>query len=635
MNLFAEKLDHLAATVSLAASQDHGALACAMTARGPGFATAVGSGGSAITASYFAACRRTLGFGPTWVTTPADFVLTGENATGGAVWLFSGSGDNTDIVAAYDRATAMRIPDLFVLTSRKDGELGHRATKDLFLAACGAEKDGFLATHTLAAGMTALLTAADLAAGGQGASPGQRLAAAAAGVLDPEARARVAEALSSLRLTDSLFVLHDPRLAPAALAIETSAWEAALCPVQRVDFRNFAHGRHVWAAHRPGNVFVLALTSFETRAMWSEIEARLPAAVRRLELDAGGCGRFATAVSVFSALAVVEGMGKALGVDPARPGVSDFGRDLFASGSLQDMVRRLPAPLRAKRLAVDKYDSQDAAQLDLEACHAAIRATWAETPISGLVLDFDGTLVATHARTRPIGREIGVALRRLISQGLRLGIATGRGGSASHQLRRTLTKSIQGDVLIGYYNGACILPLDQDLETSRPPVAPEISAAVAWLTSVYGLAAEKIHNSCVQLTLQRTDVPDVGALDEALRSAGCSGLRLVQSGHTVDICLAATCKTLVVAALASRWGLDDSSILRVGDSGAPQGNDHDLLGSEMGVSVGELCGRARQGWPMFGPPIAGPDAVLRLLLALRPTEPGRFQIDLDALDAVD
>ena len=75
------------------------------------------------------------------------------------------------------------------------------------------------------------------------------------------------------------------RVMTTAIALETSAWEAGLCPVQRVDFRNFAHGRHVWAGRMPEKVLVLALTSSETRPMWAEIADRLPPGIRRLELD--------------------------------------------------------------------------------------------------------------------------------------------------------------------------------------------------------------------------------------------------------------------------------------------------------------------------------------------------------------
>ena len=242
MGLFSEKLDHLQATVVRAAAHDARELAKAIDET-RGCATVIGAGGSAITAAYLAACRRTLGHGPTWVTTPAEFVLTGDTAHGQPIWLLSGSGDNSDILAAFERARAMKAPHVHVLTSRADSELAARAPEagaSVHLADCGAEKDGFLATHTLAAALTALLVATDVAAAGATADP-----------------------------------------AP------TNRAAAGRC-------------RPVWAGRWPARVFVLALTSNETRPMWTEIADRLPTEIRRLELDGGGCGRFETAISVTS-----------------------------------------------------------------------------------------------------------------------------------------------------------------------------------------------------------------------------------------------------------------------------------------------------------------------------------------------
>ncbi len=636
MGLFSEKLDHLQATVVRAAAHDARELAKAIDET-RGFATVIGSGGSAITAAYLAACRRTLGHGPTWVTTPAEFVLTGDTAHGQPIWLLSGSGDNSDILAAFERARAMKAPHVHVLTSRADSELAARAPEagaSVHLADCGAEKDGFLATHTLAAALTALLVATDVAAAGATTDPAPRLATALETVLGAQARAQLRDAFEGLSSDDVLFVLHDPRLAPAAIALETSAWEAGLCPVQRVDFRNFAHGRHVWAGRWPARVFVLALTSNETRPMWTEIADRLPTEIRRLELDGGGCGRFETAISVFSALAVVEAMGDTLGVDPARPGVSDFGRALFDSTTLSDAVARLSPPLRAKRLAVHRYDAENAAR-DLAEAHLRVRALWAEAEVRGLVLDYDGTLVTTENREALLGEELSAQLQERMAQGLRIAVATGRGGSAGERLRDALPAGVHGDFLVGYYNGALIRALDLDIREEPRPPAPAIAKALAWLEAASVVPAEHVRNSLVQLTIPRDQAPDIGAFEAALRAAGHTDLRLVQSGHTVDICLASTCKTAVVDALAARWGFDDRHILRVGDSGGPQGNDHALLASEMGISVGDLCGRALHGWPMFGAPGAGPTAVLRLLKALRAQPDGWFQIDLDALDTID
>jgi hypothetical protein len=98
--------------------------------------------------------------------------------------------------------------------------------------------------------------------------------------------------MKGLERTDTLLVLDDPQLRAIGVLIETSMWETAICPVQRSDFRNFAHGRHVWLTQRPEHTWLLALTGRDGRPIWSPIDRLLPAEVRRTSFDFGGAGRF-------------------------------------------------------------------------------------------------------------------------------------------------------------------------------------------------------------------------------------------------------------------------------------------------------------------------------------------------------
>src|SRR3546814_19153589 len=75
----------------------------------------------------------------------------------------------------------------------------------------------------------------------------------------------------------------------------------------------------------------------------------------------------------------------------------------------------------------------------------------------------------------------------------------------------------------------------------------------------------------------------------------------------------------------------DASILCAGDSGTRSGNDHEMLAHPLGISVGTVCGRPEGCWSMFGRRVTGPDALLRLLAAMKPDVQGIVRIDVEAL----
>src|SRR3546814_12463538 len=84
----------------------------------------------------------------------------------------------------------------------------------------------------------------------------------------------MASRFEALRSDDLLLLICDPQLRPVAELIETSAWEASLCPVQRTDVRNFAHGRHSWLHHHPDRSMVLGLVGKDGLQLWHAVADR-------------------------------------------------------------------------------------------------------------------------------------------------------------------------------------------------------------------------------------------------------------------------------------------------------------------------------------------------------------------------
>jgi hypothetical protein len=635
---FAEKLDTLMRTVELVAQADLKLLASVLRVGQSRPTIAIGSGGSAISAHFFARCRETLFGQSTEVVTPLEFVLSNRDLDGYDVWLFSASAENADsvasVVSALARAAALRI-----VTRNVDGAAAEvarsRPGSHVFAIPVADTRDGFLATHSLVGSVIALLLASDLASTdpiGSGLVP--RLLRDLKTVLSPAAREAMTSRFVDLGRRDLLLVIADPSVRAIAELIETSAWEAAIAPVQLTDVRNFAHGRHTWLHHRSDETFVLALTGHETRPLWHQAAAIFPD-VRVASFDFGDAGRFHNAVGIVQGLSVVEAMGRSVGIDPGKPGIGEFGRMLYDDDGLLEITRGLDSATRHKRSALLEGDNLDLADLSIASTAAERRQTLSMAKISGLVLDYDGTIITDAERYDLPRKELVEELVRLDSLGVRLGIATGRGGSGGSALRRVLPEALHPRVMVGYYNGAYVRPLAVDIEEFPPGVDEALAAAFSWLQgrSDLFLGAFRGRFSNVQISIKLEDLAEREAFFAALQ--GCppietGSVRFALSGHSVDFFSVKTSKRSVVERV--REEIDGgSSVLCVGDSGSRSGNDHELLSHTMGISVGTVCGRREGCWTLFGDEITGPDALLRILRALRSDVHGIVRMDMGAL----
>jgi hydroxymethylpyrimidine pyrophosphatase-like HAD family hydrolase len=635
---FTEKLNCLPQTVALLAHVDTGPLAAGIEAGRTRHAIAVGSGGSAISAEFFARCRETLWHGPTSVETPMQFVLGAAEISDSDVWLFSAGADNPDVLAAVRTAFSRRARSVHVVTRGPSGLAASEAAASgghVHSIPVAEAKDGFLATHSLVATVGILLLAADRASGD---TVGPRLFEMLNGriqdALSHEIRARARKMFKTLDLPDTLILLADPQLRPVSVLLETSAWEAGICAVQLTDFRNFAHGRHTWIHHRADRSLILALTGRDSSSSWQPLEDSLPLTQRRAKVDFGDCGRFANAVGIVEGLVLIEAMGDAVGIDPGKPGIGPFGREMYENDALRRVAAALPSSIRQKRETMFRRDDPEAPGVSLAAIEEERLQQLGEAEFGGIVLDYDGTIVRTADRFAPPAAEIVRELERLHRAGLRIGIATGRGGSAGKDLRAVLDPSIHPSIAIGYYNGGYVQMLDVDIKKNRPPPDGGIDEAVAWLETRQDLFRKfEMPNPGVQITIQMDDLlhPERFALDAGECRAVAEGrVKIARSAHSFDIITAAATKLNAVRAVADQ--LDEHlAVLCVGDSGSRHGNDYALLSNPYGISVGEVCGAPDGCWSLFGDHVTGPDALLKVLRALIPSGSGGIRLDVASL----
>ncbi|QAB01157.1 MULTISPECIES: HAD hydrolase family protein [Agrobacterium tumefaciens complex] len=635
---FSEKLDCVSDTVAIGVAADVTVLARAIDESRAQTTIAVGSGGSAIAADYFARCRETLFSARTSVETPMQFVLGASSISDCDVWLFSASSDNADVLAAVETAIKRRARSIQLVTRNPDGQAATKARAaggQIHSVPVADMKDGYLATHSLVATTTALLLASDLVSG---EPVGSGLAASyLAGVqerLSTNARAGLQDRFRSLKGSDTLLVLADPQVKPVATLIDTSLWESGICPIQTTDFRNFAHGRHAWIHQRSSSSVVVALTGQDSRAIWQSLKNSLPEALRVVEIDLGRSGRLANALGVVDALVLIEAMGAAVKIDPGRPPIGSYAKDIYEDSALLSLSATLAPPIDHKRAAVLRHDDPLSQHLLLTEARRDWLAGISDAVFGGLVLDYDGTIVRTDDRYSPPADDLIAELERLLSQGMKVAIATGRGSSAGKDLRQVLRPEFHTRVTVAYYNGGYSRTLDVDTKVERPPADVAIDEAIAWLFANKGLfVSECLLEPGVQITIQKDDLknPDTFSVDIKTCPPVADGrVRLTRSAHSFDLIPSATTKLAAVKAITAE--LDEGlAVLCVGDSGSRSGNDYAILATPYGISVGDVCGVANGCWSFFGDHLLGPDALLELLRALKPYGSKGMKIDATSL----
>lgn len=632
------KLDALPSTLDLFQEYDAEPLAVSLADGARRHALAIGSGGSAIAAEYLARCRDTLELGPTTVQTPMQVVADHHDLSETDLWLFSAGGDNPDAAAAAQAALDREARKIHLVTRNPDGSAARIVEGGggtVHVVPVAEPKDGYLATHSLLSSVVSLLLACD------GASRDPRgtilldaLASRLTEMRDPAQRASITARLASLRQNDTIVIGGDPLLKPLSVLLDTSIWEASLCHVQTTDFRNLAHGRHGWLHHRQEETLVLALTGNDTRATWAAIEDLFPPSLRRVMVDQRSCGRLDNALAMIDGLGIIEAMGTVLGIDPGKPGIGEFGRAMYDDRSLADLAYALPAHVRHKRAAIAKSDTHDPADDPLHLIGRERLRALAEAEIGGAVFDYDGTIVTTAGRYCAPDQEIVDQLIRLHRAGLRIGFATGRGGSAGEELRKVLPADMLPSIPVGYYNGGHLRTVDVDVDEDRAPAYAAITDTARWLEERADLfLCPKFKHREVQITVDMDKLRHPYRFPVDLE--GCppfaAGLvRVMGSGHSYDIVPAASSKLSVVKAIKAELpaGVE---VLCFGDSGSRPGNDHALLSHPHGISVGDVCGAANGCWSLFGAGQVGPEALLTILRALLPSDTGRIRLDVASL----
>jgi hydroxymethylpyrimidine pyrophosphatase-like HAD family hydrolase/fructoselysine-6-P-deglycase FrlB-like protein len=582
----------------------------------------VGSGGSYSLATFCARLHTYYSRQVAFAATPLDIVQTPYvHATG--LFCLTASGSNKDIRAAFEAAALAETKPTAALCLAKDSPikaLSERyAYTDVIEAPLDIESDGFLAVNSVLA-VCILLARAYRSVLLKGKAMPDTFESLMAQVnLGPDFDEQLMRTLEKRR---TISVLYSPTLAAAATDLESRFIEGALGNLHSADWRNFGHGRHHWLAKRADETGIIALVDERDVSLARRTLDTIPAEIPRVSVTFSGDADIQAMGALVMALKIAGAAGEAIGIDPGRPGVPEFGRKLYGLGprlarqslyeaSVQRKIRVAP---EIEGLFRSRYPSVVGGISAARAC--------------GIVLDYDGTLCDRRRRFDPLDHRVAESLKALAATGSVIGIATGRGQSAGAMLTSIFPRDAWSRVLIGYYNGAIIAPLGALLqpEDERTEIATRVGER---LQGWFPQAKIDVRNCQVSANgFHHGHLATIAHTAARLLAGEDLPSYVVCSSHSIDVLLTGYRKDAVVDAVRAAAGHDDGRVIRIGDRGSWPGNDFDLLSDSLGLSVDEVSRDPDRCWNISPPGLVGPQATLYYLDRLVSSD-GQLKLDLE------
>lgn len=619
---YRSEMAELSATIDWVVQADTSAIVAGLEHARYESIIAVGSGGSLSAAQHLARLQRRFNQRVSVALTPYEFRADPVPADAHC-WIFSAGGSNVDVVAAVTTANRAEPAAVNAVTMRSKSPLTKMADKEplmrLHQLAIPSRKDGFLATNSLLA-FCSIMTRCYLEMHGAGEEWDRVVEQLNRNIHETGRSWRAAsETLSRLQ---HLVVLYDSDTSLGAFDLESKLTEAGIVGVQLADYRHFAHGRHHWLAKNQNGTGVLAFSSEPHRSICRRTLRLLPDGIPTALIEIPSSSESAQLSSLLAAFYITETLSFARGIDPGQPGVPEFGRRLYG-------LSLPPSKSRTREEAsVDRKISAQPTPRDTEAklssrnkatvAHRRFEQGLTATALGGVVLDYDGTVVDTADRFLAPNPDLLAEIVRLLSEGLPLGIATGRGRSAGEALRTAIPETLWSRVTMGYYNGAVL----RDLAASEP--LGDHGSPSEQLAMLHKELQVQCSEFSVTLRQQQLTVMAEGRLSEnglwervraVADHANLPLLRVTRSSHSVDVFEISTTKLNVVDAVATKAA--EPSILRIGDRGRWPGNDYELLASPLGLSVDQVNPDLATCWNIAPEGVRGTRATLHYLQSIR------------------
>ena len=567
---------------------------------------ASGSGGSYSAASSAVALHRHYHKSPGYAVTPLELEASVPQDQACSLWLFSGTGRNLDIRRALRSASIYEANELTVFCARIGSPLEKDARKALvdriFSFDANIGKDGFLATNSL------FFSTVILAASFESLPPSLATliqSALASESTEEDFREKL---LAVAHGRSNAIILHGPSGRAGALDLESKCTESALIASSVSDFRNFAHGRHNWINRFGDESFVVAFVGPGEEELAQQTLALIPKHIPRVTVPLGANFAIAQILSTYFSIRIAGWLGDLHKIDPGRPHIPEFGRRLYhlrarlADTKTRSSVRQ--AIIRRKVNALGMTEDRHVSSSTLSKNYTTFRKRLNSREFRAVVFDYDGTLVATNARFEPPIEDVAGRLVELLKAGIPIGIATGRGDSARQQLQPIIPREFQARVLLGYHNASQIARLDVNHEVDGDFLDPILERfSKRFLRSSIHAEGVAARNYPWQVSIRPSQDMQMTRLWTAVQDLATEvsdgKLKVMVSGHSLDVVPKSVSKVALVSAISEEFGVKESNVLRIGDSGCWPGNDCELLRSPLGLSVREVSADPETCWNLL------------------------------------
>ncbi|MGJ1536511.1 HAD hydrolase family protein [Sphingobacterium multivorum] len=545
------------------------------------------------------------------------------------VMLISASGRNSDILLAFDTVISLEPNFIFSLCLTEESPLRKKSEQYSISKLLGfnnpAGKDGFLATNSLVAYFTIISRI-------YYKKPSLKTIAPTQLFLDNIAQ------FSSLLYEDfTIIVLYAGWGKPVALDLESKFSESGIGNILLTDYRNFGHGRHNWFDKKRKQSAIVAIVSEDEKEIAEKTLDLLPSDIPKLQIKSEERMANASLDLLAKAFFLVEEIGRIKGIDPGRPGVPSYGSSLYNLKYSKFFRQKNGDSEKLRNAIMRKHgnlcflENKESFVLWKNA-YNNFKKKLTSTLFRGIFLDYDGTLCSADERFVPPRKEIIEKLNFFLSKGILIGIVTGRGKSVRKELQKFIEQKYWKNIIIGYYNGAQISPLEDDkmpvMENSNP-LFSEIEESLRGepLVSTY-IDIEVRHGQVTVLVKDKKQSKMVkSVLMDFLYNKFRFKIQILESSHSIDIISSSTSKSSIFNYCEQYYG-SGLKYLCIGDRGKYPGNDYQLLANEFSLSVDQVSNDPHSCWNLASKGINCVEATLEYFNAITPAEELSFKIKL-------
>ena len=619
---FKGELEILPSTVKWAEKQDVTALRSFFSVNAGIPMICIGSGGSYSAASYAAMLYKQM-CGLSVAMTPLAFDTSSEAIIRDSKLLyFSASGRNKDFLIAFQRGLEIGRGDMAGVCLRQSPKWDEVISKynsdfEKYTFPIPSVKDGFLATNSLVAFFVLMYRCFF------DAKPSKYIKNEIGYTLNHPMD------LSSI---DNFIVLYSNLSEPVAVDLESKFSEAALGSVLMADYRNFGHGRHQWFDKKGKDSCIVALVNDNDRSLSEKTLSKMPEDVNVVRIESKLRTPLATIDLLVKSFQFVAAIGEKRGIDPGRPGVPDYGTELYHLNYAKMLSNQGVAQPEKVQAICQKHRLGSKALIPSKEYTAYAKAydkfmaQIRDKEFNLLALDYDGTICNVDRKSRfntSLDSSMAKMLNKLLAGGLRIAIMTGRGGSVHELLRESIKKEYWQQVYLGCYNGAVIVRLSEETTAIEAVKEAQLDEQLITLEKELKHYAfmPTVRKYSTQLSFTCTDKQKAYEIcNEIILANKLDRLHVWSSSHSMDI---------VVSTKASKTVVKDISedVLVIGDCGDYEGNDFEMLSLPYSLSVDGVSRNPKSCWNLAPKDLRGLDVVKYYLRKIKPTKKG-FKIVL-------